>query len=106
MLTLKQALKDDIRSVCSALDERVLLPEFAPNLRISSTSESVEVPPPAHSNALPSLTRALQVDYRGSRFVFPRDDCALLPITNTRLKLYPVPFSRFSHDVYLTALQR
>jgi hypothetical protein len=83
---LSQSLKDDIRRVCNSLDERVLLPAFASELRIASSGHSIQVTAPLAFLCvmLKIILCRLQVEYRCSRFVFPSDDCIILPITNTR----------------------
>jgi 6-pyruvoyltetrahydropterin/6-carboxytetrahydropterin synthase len=58
-------LKAAIRAECSALDERTLIPADSTALTVSSHDEAVEV-------------REGQ-----RRFVFPRNDIVLLPVTNT-----------------------
>jgi 6-pyruvoyltetrahydropterin/6-carboxytetrahydropterin synthase len=63
-------LKDVVRSLVKPMDHRVLLPTQNPKLGITEEGES------------------LVVDYFGKRrFVFPRSDCALLPISNTTAEM-------------------
>ncbi len=63
-------LKDAVRGLIKPMDHRVLLPAQNPKLGYREEGES------------------LVVDYFGHRrFVFPRADCALLPITNTTAEM-------------------
>src|SRR5439155_25195364 len=64
------ALKKLMRRVCDEIDHKVLLPLKNPRLQIAEEGESVTVA------------------YEGTpRYVFPRRDCALLPITNTTVEM-------------------
>jgi 6-pyruvoyltetrahydropterin/6-carboxytetrahydropterin synthase len=59
-------LKRIVRPYVQAIDHRVLLPTENPKLKLREEGE------------------ALMVDYLGrEKFVFPRSNCALLPISNT-----------------------
>jgi 6-pyruvoyltetrahydropterin/6-carboxytetrahydropterin synthase len=63
-------LKDVVRALIKPMDHRVLLPTRNPKLGFKEEGES------------------LVVDYFGKqRFVFPRSDCALLPISNTTAEM-------------------
>jgi 6-pyruvoyltetrahydropterin/6-carboxytetrahydropterin synthase len=63
-------LKDLVRGLLKPMDHRVLLPLKNPKLAYSNDGDS------------------LLVDYFGQRrFVFPRSDCSLLPITNTTAEM-------------------
>lgn len=63
-------LKDIVRSLVKPMDHRVLLPKGNSKLGYREDGES------------------LVVDYFGKRrFVFPRSDCCLLPITNTTAEM-------------------
>ena len=63
-------LKDIVRSLVKPMDHRVLLPQGNSKLGYREDGES------------------LVVDYFGKRrFVFPRSDCCLLPITNTTAEM-------------------
>lgn len=63
-------LKDVVRELVKPLDHRVLLPSRSEKLAYREEGES------------------LLVDYLGRRrFLFPRSDCALLPITNTTAEM-------------------
>lgn len=63
-------LKQVVKPLVDAIDHRVLLPTENPKLTISTEGEQ------------------LAVDYRGERrYVFPRNDCALLPIPNSTAEM-------------------
>jgi 6-pyruvoyltetrahydropterin/6-carboxytetrahydropterin synthase len=63
-------LKKVMRRLCDEIDHRVLLPLSNPKLTITE-----------HDNAI-------SVAYQGSpRYVFPRGDCALLPVPNTTVEM-------------------
>jgi 6-pyruvoyltetrahydropterin/6-carboxytetrahydropterin synthase len=63
-------LKEAVRGLVKPMDHRVLLPTQNPKLGFRDQGES------------------LVVDYFGKqRFLFPRSDCALLPITNTTAEM-------------------
>jgi 6-pyruvoyltetrahydropterin/6-carboxytetrahydropterin synthase len=65
-VTLKRLMK----RLCDELDHRVLLPLENPKLGISEQGDSVAV------------------SYQGKpRYVFPRSDCALLPVPNTTVEM-------------------
>ena len=58
-----------LKAVLSELDHRVLLPTEHPAIRISAKAGEVEA------------------TWAGRRWVFPQDDCLLLPIANTTTEL-------------------
>ena len=59
-----------MRRLCDEIDHRVLLPLENPKLRIAVADDTVTVA------------------YQGQvRYVFPRRDCALLPIPNTTVEM-------------------
>ena len=63
-------LKKIMRRLCDEIDHKVLLPLQNPRLQVAEQGESVTVA------------------YEGTpRYVFPRRDCALLPITNTTVEM-------------------
>ena len=65
-VTLKHMMKD----LCDEIDHKVLLPLENPKIQIGEEQESVKVA------------------YEGKpRYVFPRSDCALLPVTNTTVEM-------------------
>lgn len=64
------ALKKIMRGLCDAIDHKVLLPLENPRLQIAEQGESVTV----------------AYDHR-PRYLFPRGDCALLPVPNTTVEM-------------------
>jgi 6-pyruvoyltetrahydropterin/6-carboxytetrahydropterin synthase len=64
------ALKRLMKKLCDEIDHRVLLPLENPRLTIGEQGESVTV----------------AYDQR-PRYVFPREDCALLPLPNTTVEM-------------------
>jgi len=64
------ALKHIMRDLCDAIDHKVLLPLQNPKIQIGYEGDAVTVA------------------YEGKpRYVFPKTDCALLPITNTTVEM-------------------
>jgi 6-pyruvoyltetrahydropterin/6-carboxytetrahydropterin synthase len=63
------ALQETLRAILDELDHRVLLPTDHPQVRV--TVEGGEV----------------AVTFEDRRWVFPRDDCALLPVPNTTAEM-------------------
>ncbi|MCA9069829.1 MAG: 6-pyruvoyl tetrahydropterin synthase family protein [Planctomycetaceae bacterium] len=59
------ALRDELQSLVNDLDHRVLLPTEHSQIRITETEKEVEAV------------------FEDRRWVFPREDCKLLPIPNT-----------------------
>ena len=63
-------LKKIMRRLCDEIDHKVLLPLENPKIQLGEAGESVTVA------------------YEGKpRYVFPRSDCALLPIPNTTVEM-------------------
>ncbi len=63
-------LKHLMRDLCDEIDHKVLLPLQNPKIQVTEEHESVKVA------------------YEGKpRYVFPRSDCALLPIPNTTVEM-------------------
>ena len=63
-------LKRIMRRLCEEIDHKVLLPLHKPKLQVEEAGESVTVA------------------YEGKpRYVFPRVDCALLPVPNTTVEM-------------------
>jgi len=63
-------IKRIMRGLCDEIDHKVLLPLQNPKLQIGEDGDSVTVA------------------YEGTpRYVFPKKDCALLPITNTTVEM-------------------
>ena len=65
------ALRDELKKITGELDHRMLLPTGHPLIRITESAAEVEA--------------VFTPD--GRRWVFPRGDCAILPITNTTAEL-------------------
>ena len=63
------ALKNLMRALTDELDHHMLLPTKNPVIRVEANPEEV------------------QVHFRGKRWIFPREDCILLPIENTTAEL-------------------
>lgn len=64
------ALKHIMRDLCDEIDHKVLLPTDNPKIQIETEGDSVKVA------------------YEGKpRYVFPRGDCALLPVPNTTVEM-------------------
>ena len=64
------ALKKLMRGLCDAIDHKVLLPLHNPKVQVVEDGDVV------------------RVAYEGKpRYVFPRVDCALLPVTNTTVEM-------------------
>jgi 6-pyruvoyltetrahydropterin/6-carboxytetrahydropterin synthase len=64
------ALKHIMRDLCDEIDHKVLLPLENPKIQIGDSGDSVTVA------------------YEGRpRYVFPKRDCALLPVTNTTVEM-------------------
>ena len=59
------ALRDELQAIVNELDHRVLLPMQHDQIRVSETDREVEAV------------------FEGRRWVFPREDCKLLPVRNT-----------------------
>jgi len=59
------ALRDALQALVNELDHRVLLPTEHPQIRVSATDREVEAV------------------FEDRRWLFPREDCRLLPVTNT-----------------------
>lgn len=63
------ALRDSLKSVLSELDHRVILPTEHPSIRVAVSDQEIHV------------------TFGERRWVFPRSDCALLPVRNTTTEL-------------------
>lgn len=62
-------LKKILREVCDRLDHRMLLPRDNPLIELADDGREIEV------------------TFRDRRYVFPREDCVVLPIANTTAEL-------------------
>jgi 6-pyruvoyltetrahydropterin/6-carboxytetrahydropterin synthase len=65
------ALRDELKTLTDELDHRVLLPTGHPLIRVTAGEQEVEA--------------VFTPD--GRRWLFPRGDCALLPVSNTTAEL-------------------
>lgn len=63
------ALRDAMQTIVNDLDHRVLLPTKHPAIRVNESDREVEA------------------TFEERRWVFPREDCVLLPIENTTAEL-------------------
>lgn len=63
------ALRDELKAITEALDHRMLLPTEHPTIKVTADEKSVEAV------------------FEDRRWVFPREDCILLPIPNTTTEL-------------------
>ncbi len=63
------ALRDRIREITNELDHRMLLPTGHPSIKVDAGEQEVEVA------------------FEDRRWVFPREDCVLLPVENTTAEL-------------------
>lgn len=62
-------LRDLLREIVAELDHRMLLPTLHPTIKVVATEKSVEA------------------TFEDRRWVFPREDCLLLPVANTTTEL-------------------
>jgi len=63
------ALRERVAAILDELDHRMLLPSGHPSIRVQQGHQEVEV------------------TFGQRRWVFPREDCALLPVANTTTEL-------------------
>ena len=63
------ALRDTLKSIVDELDHRMLLPTSHPTIRVKFDQQSVEA------------------TFEERRWIFPREDCVLLPVPNTTTEL-------------------
>lgn len=63
------ALRDQLQKTVDALDHRVLLPTLHPQIQVREQDQEVEA------------------TFENRRWVFPREDCILLPVENTTAEL-------------------
>jgi len=63
------ALRDALQSIVAELDHRVLLPTKHPLIRVHEAGREVEA------------------TFEARRWIFPREDCVLLPVENTTAEL-------------------
>ncbi|MBI2823442.1 MAG: 6-pyruvoyl tetrahydropterin synthase family protein [Planctomycetia bacterium] len=62
-------LRDTLRAITAELDHHMLLPTGHPQIKVTAGERSVEV------------------TFEDRRWVFPREDCVLLPVANTTAEL-------------------
>jgi 6-pyruvoyltetrahydropterin/6-carboxytetrahydropterin synthase len=65
------ALRDELKTIIDELDHRVLLPTGHPLIRVAASEQEIEA--------------VFTPD--GRRWIFPRGDCVLLPVSNTTAEL-------------------
>jgi 6-pyruvoyltetrahydropterin/6-carboxytetrahydropterin synthase len=65
------ALRDELKAITDELDHHVLLPASHPLIRVTSGAKEVEA--------------VFTPD--GRRWLFPREDCVILPVSNTTAEL-------------------
>jgi 6-pyruvoyltetrahydropterin/6-carboxytetrahydropterin synthase len=63
------ALRDCLQAIVNELDHRVLLPTLHPQIRVAANEREVEA------------------RFEDRRWIFPREDCVLLPVANTTAEL-------------------
>lgn len=63
------ALRDTLQGIVNELDHHVLLPTQHPTIKVNASEREVEV------------------TFEDRRWVFPREDCVLLPVENTTAEL-------------------
>ncbi|HWL10342.1 MAG TPA: 6-pyruvoyl tetrahydropterin synthase family protein [Planctomicrobium sp.] len=63
------ALRDELQRLCDSLDHRMLLPLHHPAIRLNLTEKEVEA------------------TFADRRWIFPREECILLPIQQTTVEL-------------------
>jgi 6-pyruvoyltetrahydropterin/6-carboxytetrahydropterin synthase len=65
------ALRDGLQTLVNELDHRVLLPDRHPRIQVKLSDDELEV----------------TASFENRRWVFPREDCCILPIENTTAEL-------------------
>jgi 6-pyruvoyltetrahydropterin/6-carboxytetrahydropterin synthase len=80
------ALRDQLKSITDELDHHVLLPTSHPLIRVTAGEHEVEA--------------LFKPD--GRRWIFPRGDCVLLPLSNTTAEL----LARYIGERLLAAVER
>lgn len=63
------ALRDSLKAICDELDHHMLLPTQHPTIRVEPDE------------------REVLVTFESRRWIFPREDCVLLPVANTTAEL-------------------
>jgi 6-pyruvoyltetrahydropterin/6-carboxytetrahydropterin synthase len=80
------ALRDELKTLTDELDHRVILPTSHPLIRVTAGETEVEA--------------VFTPD--GRRWLFPREDCALLPVSNTTAEL----LAHYLAERLLAAIER
>lgn len=70
------ALRDAARQIVAALDHRMLLPSSHRTIRVRE------------------IDREIEATFEGRRWIFPAEDCVLLPVENTTAELLARWFAR------------
>jgi 6-pyruvoyltetrahydropterin/6-carboxytetrahydropterin synthase len=65
------AIRDGLQSIVAELDHRVLLPDCHPAIKVTVSADGKEV----------------QAAFEDRRWLFPREDCCILPVSNTTAEL-------------------
>jgi 6-pyruvoyltetrahydropterin/6-carboxytetrahydropterin synthase len=65
------AMRDSAQEIVAELDHRVLLPDRHPMISVSQNTQDREV----------------EVRFKDRRWVFPKEDCCILPVANTTAEL-------------------
>lgn len=76
-------LRDELKHICDQLDHHMLLPTEHPTIRVVESDTEVEA------------------TFENRRWVFPRNDCVLLPVANTTAEL----LARYIGRLLLVALE-
>ena len=82
------AVRDELKKLTDELDHRVLLPDRHPLIRVTADEKEV--------------TASFTPD--GRRWIFPRGDCAILPVANTTAELLAQYLAERLRDALLTRL--
>jgi 6-pyruvoyltetrahydropterin/6-carboxytetrahydropterin synthase len=80
------ALRDELKTIIDELDHRVLLPTGHPLIRVAASEQEIEA--------------VFTPD--GRRWIFPRGDCVLLPVSNTTAEL----LAKYIGERLLGAIER
>jgi 6-pyruvoyltetrahydropterin/6-carboxytetrahydropterin synthase len=78
------ALRDSLQQIVTELDHHMLLPTDHPSIRVEADEKEVEV------------------TFEDRRWIFPRGDCVLLPVSNTTAEL----LARYIGDRLRTTLEQ
>jgi 6-pyruvoyltetrahydropterin/6-carboxytetrahydropterin synthase len=65
------ALRDALKEIVDGLDHRMLLPMEHPAIKVTESTEE----------------KSVEATFEDRRWVFPREDCILLPVANTTTEL-------------------